>query len=275
MKMLLADYRSPGTLAPIPIHTNGEGTDALREKINEFGFGIGTMAPDLSPAEALELLAQELSLGEPYIPLLYRLPETIKTHAARYIEIRRDDVPDESGYATAPGQDMHVDGLFDELGTIMTTALYCIRPAAEGGATIIFNASAVFDELCRTDPQAAEALANPEVLIRRSPLPEVQDHRTGPGFIRMGDGSIMTRYCDGTEGEWFAARDEREALARGLEVLRAAAAKDGRYRASVQLQAHQCLIFRNDQVSHGRDPYRDTPDRRRSLMRTVYTNAAH
>lgn len=279
MRMLTVDYRSPAAATPITVHADGAGLGELSAKVEEYGFAIAAMAAELPAQSALELLAERLGLGDPYIPALYRRPDTIDRYACRYVRIERDDSDPHPGFTTTSGQDMHVDGLLEEIGTIRTSALFCIRPAAVGGATVIFNAVKAFDELRSQDPTAAEVLTHPEVLVRRASLPDVDEARFGPAvrfspaFAVAGDGTITTRFSDGSNGQWQAPAGRKDDLKRALTFLRDAAEFDSRYRLPLVLRAGQCLLSRNDRVAHGREAYQDSPDSPRVLIRAVYTKA--
>jgi hypothetical protein len=266
---------------PIAVHADGAGLCELSAKVEEYGFAVAAMTAELPAESALELLAERLGLGDPYIPALYRRPDTIDRYACRYVRIERNDSHPHPGFATTSGQDMHVDGLLEDIGAIRTSALFCIRPAAVGGATVIFNAVKAFDELRSMDPAAAEVLTHPTVLLRRASLPDVDEARfgpavrSGPAFAVGGDGTITNRFSDGSNGEWHAPADRRDELARALKFLRDAAEFDGRYRIPIMLRSGQCLLSRNDRVSHGREAYQDSPDSPRVLVRAVYTEAPY
>jgi hypothetical protein len=272
MKMLIADYRSPDVARPVQVEADGTGFATLADTIERDGFAVCAMPSELGAQEALELLSKQLDLGEPYIPQLYRLPETRDSYAHPYVRIERNDSDAHPGFATAAGQAMHTDGLLDPIGTISVTALYCVRPAARGGATVIFNAVAAYAELRAADPEAAEVLAHPEVLTRRATLPGVDRTLTGPAFAETEDG-LITRFCYGGPDEWRGPEGEEAALERALKFLNDASAVDGRYRISVVLESGQCLVSRNDRVSHGRESYEDTATSPRSMLRALYTRA--
>ncbi|WP_245373088.1 TauD/TfdA family dioxygenase [Crossiella equi] len=270
--MLTADYRSPEVTRPIPVAVDGTGAAELARALERNGFAVAALPPELAPEQALELLSERLGLGEPYVPELYRLPETRAAYGKPYVRIQRDDKDPHPGFTTTSGQRMHVDGLIDPIGKIKITALYCVRPAARGGATVVFNAIASFAELRENDPEAAEALLHPEALTRRATIPGVQIARTGPIFADAG-GELTTRYSVFDHDEWQAAPGMEDALERAAKHLGEDAAADGERRVSIVLAPHQVLLSRNDRVSHGREPYDDAGDAPRAMVRALYTQA--
>jgi hypothetical protein len=272
MMMLTADYRSPEATRPLPIAANGAGASDVAEAVERTGFAVTTLPAGLEARAALELLASLLHLGEPYVPEVYRLPGLRDRYASPYARIERNDADAHPGFSTASGQRMHVDGLLDPIGRISTTALYCVRPSVEGGATVVFNAVAALAELRDSDPDAADVLMHPEVLSRRVTIPGVSESRTGPAFAMTEEG-IVNRYSVGESDEWSAPAGREQELQRALAFFAAQSAVDGRHRASIVLQSGQCLLSRNDRVSHGREEYLDSAEAPRSLMRALYTKA--
>ena len=108
-----------------------------------------------------------------------------------------DGSSDHPGFSKRSAQSIHVDGLLDEIGTIPVSMLYCVRPAATGGRTILFNSVAAYHDFSTTDPAAAKVLCYPKVLRRYSTIPGVTAHRDGPVFQHLDDGTIGNRYADG------------------------------------------------------------------------------
>lgn len=273
MKMLTADYRSPDTARPVPVVADGTGTRGLAEAIESNGLAVAAMPPELEPRQALELLADLLDLGEPYIPELYRRPETRQAYGKPYVRIQRNTQDPHPGFATSSGQRMHVDGLIDPIGKIKLTALYCVRPAVRGGATVVFNAIAAFAELREQDPEAAETLLREDALTRHTTIPGVDIAHTSPLFAEQG-GELTTRYSPpGEHNEWHAPAGMDAAMDRAAKYLAEASAVDGRHRVSIVLGQNQVLLSRNDRVAHGREPYDDAAEAPRTMVRSLYARA--
>ncbi|MFF2960239.1 TauD/TfdA family dioxygenase [Streptomyces sp. NPDC057963] len=270
MRQLLADFRDTQCARRVDFAAD-KAPDLLVRALRERGFALVTMEGSGEADLALKTLSAALHLGDPYVPALYQYAEA-REYSASYSDIRSDAGDRHPGFSTTAGQGWHVDGLLDAIGVIKTTVLYCVRAAHRGGETLLFNSPAAFAELRRTDPAAAKALLTPDVLTRRATLPGVDASATGPAFSTAPNGDLMTRYTDNETCEWAFSAGPPGALHRALAFLRAAS-EEPRYRLSVRLAAGEALVFRNDRLSHGRQPYEDAPAARRHLVRALYTRA--
>jgi hypothetical protein len=240
--------------------------EAVVEQLDQFGFAVVSLQlpPDKPPLEAV---AAWLGLGEPYVPVLYRDDAA----SSVYADIKPRVGDDHPGFATANAQPIHVDGLLDPLGAIRTSLLYCVQPAAEGGRTIMFSSVAVFTCLAEADPAAAEVLLHDEVLERFPTLPGSRlEGVRGPAFAFDADGQLMTRFSDGPTEQWHPPRGREEDLDRALLFFRNAA-EQPRFALPVMLGAGECLILRNDRLSHARESFVSEPGRPRHLVRGLYT----
>jgi alpha-ketoglutarate-dependent taurine dioxygenase len=269
VQQLQADFRDPGCVRPVDF-TEHDAPDQLVHNLEGHGFSVVTMAEPGSPNAAITSLSAALRLGDPYVPALYRYAET-KDYSAPYTDIRSDTKGRHPGFSTTAGQAWHVDGLLDDIGDIKTTILYCVRAAHRGGDTLLFNSLAAFAELREKDPDAAEALLSPKALNRRSTIPAIDVDATGPVFSVDEKGDLITRYTDNETCTWNFSGDPLGGLRRALAFLRLAS-DNPRYRLAVRLAPGQALIFRNDRLSHGRQPYEDRPSARRHLVRALYAN---
>ncbi|MET7286377.1 TauD/TfdA family dioxygenase [Streptomyces sp. NPDC005573] len=243
---------------------------AVADQLERFGFAV--MEPtELTPStQALETLADWLDLGEPYIPLMYRRRADSKPYVYADIVPRADS--NHPGFGSDQAQPFHVDGLFDPVGAIRSSMLYCVRPAVEGGRTIVFNASAVFMALREQDPAAAKVLLGEGVLERLATIPDVHGSVHAAAFAYDDSGLLMTRYSDGRTERWHAPVGEEAELDRALSYFRAAV-KEPRYCAPIRLGAGQCLIIRNDRLSHAREDFVSDPEQPRHLVRGLYRRA--
>lgn len=269
MQQLQADFRDPRCAEPVDFTEH----DALKQIVHNLegcGFAIVTMAEPGPPDATLTSLSAALRLGNPYIPLLYRYAET-KDYSVPYNDILSDTKDRHPGFSTTAGQSWHVDGLLDDIGAIKTTILYCVRAVHRGGATLLFNSLAAFAELREKDPAAAEALLSPTALNRRSTIPAIDANATGPVFSVDEEGHLITRYTDNETCTWNFSAGPPGGLHRALAFLRAASGNP-LYRLAVRLTSGQALIFRNDRLAHGRQPYEDKPNARRHLVRALYAS---
>ncbi|MFJ7416655.1 TauD/TfdA family dioxygenase [Streptomyces sp. NPDC098077] len=258
MKQLQADYRDHRASRRIS-HENPGAAGNIVDQVEEFGFAIVDMGACESPEAALKHLSDTVGLGGPYVSESGR---TV-TGASPYKSV--------SDYTGPEG--WHVDGLLEDMGTVKTTVLYCVRRAAQGGATVVFNAPAAFEELRARDPAAAETLLDPGVLTRRVLIPGggYGEGVTGPVFARYSDGCFVTRYSDNHTCEWNSV-GAPGALERALAFFRSAS-EGSRYRSAVRLAPGEVLLFRNDRLSHDRESFQDDPDSPRLLVRALHTEA--
>lgn len=269
MQQLQADFRDPRCAQRVDFREH-DAPNQLVHILEERGFAVVTMAEPGSPDAVLTSLSAALRLGAPYIPALYRYAET-KDYSASFTDIRSDTRDRHPGFSTTAGQAWHVDGLLDDIGAIKTTMLYCVRAAHRGGDTLLFNSLAAFAELRKRDPDAAEALLSPRALNRRSTIPAIDVNATGPVFSVDEKGDLITRYTDNETCTWNFSAGPPGGLHRALAFLRAAS-DNPRYRLALRLAPGETLIFRNDRLSHGRQPYEDQPNARRHLVRVLYAN---
>lgn len=245
---------------------------AAADSLDRYGFVIVSLPARLEAQAALSCLADWLGLGHPYVPCLYKDADQGTGLSDSYVHIRLDREGTHPSFASDSAQPMHVDGLLEPIGKVRTSALYCVRSAARGGRTVLFHACATFEELSRVDPEAAEILLDPMVLERFATVPGLTGSAFGPAFSRSDDGTVMTRFSDGATERWHAPPGGEEALARALKFLRDAYSTDGYYRKSARLEPAQCLVFRNDRLSHAREAFEDSVAKPRHLIRALYTD---
>ncbi|MEY8042323.1 TauD/TfdA family dioxygenase [Saccharopolyspora cebuensis] len=269
MQQLQADFRDPRCAQPVDF-TEYDASNQLVHSLEERGFAVVAMTQPGLPDAKLAALAAALRLGDPYVPALYRYPET-NDYSASYSDIRSDTKDRHPGFSTTAGQAWHVDGLLDDIGDIKTTILYCVRAAHRGGDTLLFNSLAAFAELREKDSDAAEALLSPKALTRSSTIPAIDVNATGPVFAVDEAGDLITRYTDNETCTWNFSVGPPGGLHRALDFLRATS-DDPRYRLAIRLAPGEALVFRNDRLSHGRQPYEDKPNAPRHLIRALYAN---
>jgi alpha-ketoglutarate-dependent taurine dioxygenase len=243
----------------------------VRDQLSDFGFAVLQFPTEVAPEVAIASLAERLGLGNPYIPALYRQPETSGFSAA-LSNIEHDERADHPGFATRSGQPWHVDGTLEDIGAIRTSVLYCVHAAQSGGHTRLFNAVAAFHALKEADPEAAQVLLMPSVLRRISTILSEAKWNDGPAFSENVDGSYLNRFSEGATACWNTPEGKGEELDRALSFLRAKA-EESIYTASILLRPGQCLVFRNDQVSHSREEYVDDPKVPRKLIRALFEQA--
>lgn len=268
-RILSADYATIDAVETIRVSLSDATAFArVRERLDGFGFSVLQFPTDAAPEDAIKALADHVGLGAPYVPVLYRQPETTSLGDA-LSSIQHDESAGHPGFATRAGQPWHVDGTLEPPGAIRVSVLHCVRAALSGGHTRLFNAVAAFHELEEVDTKAARVLLEPTVLRRISTILREAKWTDGPAFSQDSEGSYINRYSEGDTARWLAPEGKQGDLDRALSFLRAKAEED-RYTASVLLKPGQCLVFRNDQVSHCREEYTDNPGAPRKLVRALF-----
>lgn len=241
-------------------------------QLRDHGFAILHFPDTPKPEMALATVAGRLSLGEPIIPLLYQKKSTRQDFGGSYADITAKRNGGHPVFTSGEAQGWHTDGLLDEIGSIKTTLLYCVRPAAEGGHTTLLNSGRVFHELRSSDPEAANVLTDPSILGRRSTLPGVDAESRGPVFKLAKGGEYLTRYGDTAVECWYPRPEQVDPLRRALEYFKRSITNDPSVTLQVLLQSGDCLVFRNDLLSHSRDAFRDDPEQPRHLVRALHGN---
>ncbi|MEU8216756.1 TauD/TfdA family dioxygenase [Micromonospora taraxaci] len=250
--------------------------DLLATVTARFAIAGFTLIEADRPPQQDDLLAfaNRLGLGEPFVPPLYRRPGTVQVAASGVSQLSAAGVgagaPMHPATSTV-GQGWHVDGTLQELGEVRTSLLLCVRPAATGGESRLFNATAAFLDLAESDPAAAAALMAPDVLARTATVNGCDDSTTGPAFAVI-DGQLLTRYARTHTDRWLpSATDDPGAVDRALARLDELAEPGSPYYLQFTMSAGQGLVFANSRICHGRAPYTDHPDQPRTLLRALFT----
>jgi hypothetical protein len=250
-----------------------EQVKALTARVSTAGFAL--LETGTGPGQDdLLALAGLLGLGEPFVPPLYRMPGSVQVGTAGVSQMTA--APGTGADAarhpatSAVGQGWHVDGTLQQMGEVRTSLLLCVRPAATGGQSLLFNATAAFLDLADHDPAAAAALMAPGVLVRVATVNGSNDSTAGPAFAVTG-GQLLTRYARTDADRWFPPSGDPSAVDRALARLDELAAPGSPYRLEFTLAAGQGLVFANSRLCHGRQPYTDDPAAPRTLLRALFT----
>ncbi|HEY7644135.1 MAG TPA: TauD/TfdA family dioxygenase [Hyphomicrobiales bacterium] len=235
-------------------------------QIESFGFVVIDLKYlRTSQANRIKYVENIFNLGEPYIPRLYRNRTEYK-----YVDVANKETGTHPAFTTSNDLAFHVDGLLEPIGHIRTSILYCISPATYGGRTQILNSTGIFLYLSAIDKDVASVLMEEDILLRRSTLPDVSEQSVGPAFQFDEARGVICRYSDGETEVWSPNATNREIFATAIAFFRTRSKDDNRWRISVQLKEDQCLILRNDKVSHGREAFVDEGKNRRHMIRSVY-----
>jgi alpha-ketoglutarate-dependent taurine dioxygenase len=244
----------------------------VRERFSRHGFAVVELGAETPTPETLTMLAASLDLGAAFLPPLYmrgkeRPPSISRISAASNAGTADATHP---SFGRTEGQRFHCDGTLQRIGFIKTGMLLCESPAAEGGETILFNASAAFAQLASTDREAALALATDGVLIRQANINGSQDRNIGPAFT-VQDGRLVCGYSV-TETDSWAVPDgvDEDAVSRGIAFLDRASQPGSQHHKRFSLATGQVIVFDNTAISHGRLAYRDSVTRRRCMYRSLH-----
>lgn len=232
------------------------------------GFALVQGPTDPGPGD-LQALSAALRLGAVFTPPLYQGSTHTRPNGISHLTAT-DPVPGHP-FAGRAAQELHCDGTLQALGQIPTTLLLCVRPAASGGSTLLFDAPAAFAALHASDPEAAAQLTHEKALLRTSTL--VADRASaGPAF-GWRHGRLVTRYSlTETDSYHPLLPDDEPALRRALGYLRRAARPGSLFRCEFTLGAGQALILANDRLCHGRSAYQDQVSAPRLMLRALFTS---
>ncbi|MGC4851866.1 TauD/TfdA family dioxygenase [Micromonospora sp. DT4] len=250
-----------------------ETVNALTGRVATAGFALVETGTAPGQDDLLGL-AGLLDLGEPFVPPLYRIPGSVQVGTAGVSQLTA--TPGAAADAarhpatSAIGQGWHVDGTLQQLGEVRTSLLLCVRPAATGGQSLLFNATAAFLDLADHDPAAAAALMAPSALVRMATVNGSNDSTAGPAFAVTG-GQLLTRYARTDADRWFPPSGDPAAVDRALARLDELAAPGSPYRLEFTMTAGQGLVFANSRLCHGRAAYTDDSAAPRTLLRGLFT----
>ncbi|RKN44890.1 TauD/TfdA family dioxygenase [Streptomyces hoynatensis] len=256
--------RSPSGIGPL------EASEIVA-RYDRHGFAVLELASGPATPQALEALAARLGLGDPFLPPLYRKGGTT-TPVAQISAASNAGGRDENhpSFGRRVGQRLHCDGTLQAIGYVKASVLLCEQPAAEGGETILFNASAAYAQLAAVDRAAAAALTAPGVLVRQANVNGCTDINANPAFS-VQDGRLVCGYSVTETDRWAVPEGVSEAdVHRGVGFLLNASLPGSRHFAQFMLGAGQAIVFDNTRISHGRTAYRDSGNHRRRLYRSLH-----
>ena len=281
MEELLAAARSARTTfqlvpaEPVAMADAGAVTAVEAQRVADryarHGFAILALPAGPLTEDSVAALAGSLGLGEPFVPPLYLLagaaPAVSRISAGSTAGTTDADHP---SFGRTVGQELHCDGTLQDIGYVKASLLVCASPATEGGDTILFNASAAFARLARSDPAALAALATPGSLIRQANINGSTELNAGPA-VTVQDGRLVCRYCVTGTDRWAVPAGVAAAdLWRGVDFLREASRPGSPDFLQLRLDAGQAIVFDNTRISHGRTAYRDSGGNHRALYRSLH-----
>jgi len=252
------------------LSSSRESIDEIIERYTHYGFAIIHIVSEVPSAETVISLGKLFDLGEPFIPPLYT-KGGYKAPPIAKVSTQGCSVTHPT-FQREVGVKFHCDGTLQEIGFVKTSVLLCEMPGAKGGDSILFNATAAYAELLKTDLNAAIAMATHGSLVRQANMNGCSDKNVGPVFS-VADGKLICAYSV-TETDKFVATSDINAadLSRGVKYMRKASQPGSPYYCQVRLEANQAIIFSNAKLSHGRTPYHNSVGSRRCLYRGLFLN---
>ena len=242
-------------------------SNQIVERYNRYGFAIVHFQTNEPSCSTVVELADLLHLGDPFIPPLY----TKGGYKAEPIAtISTKTCSSHPTFQKEVGVKLHCDGTLQGIGYVKTSVLLCEAPASQGGESILFNATAAYAELVRTDLDAAVALATPGSLLRQANMNGCNDKNFIPAFA-VEDGKLICAYSV-TETDSFEKGFgiNPSDLSRGVEFMDRASQPDSPFYYAVRIEANQAIILANNKIAHGRMPYSNSPGTRRCLYRGIF-----
>lgn len=232
-------------------------------------FDLCGDAPDAS--RALVRLARGLGLGKPFVPPLYRGARSRSLYDAAGVNVVQasggEQEPAHPAFASRTPLELHTDGTLQPIGQVPTALLYCVRPAYQGGETLLFHATGAFLALAAAEPRLAGALLDERALARHATVDGSRASSLGPVFAYRG-GEVLSRYSTTPGDEWRYG--EVGGLLAAHRALAELARPPSRFVTTVRLAAGQGLLFANDTIAHGRTAFADRPEAPRCMLRALF-----
>lgn len=260
---------------PVPVSGFTLSADEVAEVVRRYrrhGFAVLAGPPAEANVLAVETLTASLGLGAPFIPPLYTMEGGVSPPVSRISAAFNSGTTEAAhpSFSRTVGQELHCDGTLQDIGYVKASVLLCQSPAEEGGDTMLFNSSAVFAALVDRDPDAAAALAQPGVLVRRATINGSNERHLGPAFA-VHDGRLLGGYSVTETDTWAVPEGTAEDdVCRGVQFLREAARPGDPSFLQFSLAAGEAIVVDNTRISHGRTAYRDSADRQRCLYRSLH-----
>jgi hypothetical protein len=162
----------------------------------------------------------------------------------------------------------HTDGYYNSIQQqISAFALYCVRPAAKGGGSYIFDHELMYIRIRDTAPELIEALMADDLMVIPANVQSnevVRPEKSGPVFsICQGSGALHMRYSARPRNiGWKSDKVSVRAINLIREIL-----LDDSGMIEFKLEAGQGIICSN--LLHGRKAFSDSDAARARLLYRV------
>jgi len=170
--------------------------------------------------------------------------------------------PKNRGYQTHDGLPFHSD-------SCDVVALLCLHPSKSGGESTVVSSLAIYNEILRTRPELAAALAEPVYRDRRNEIPEGKDPWFQLPVFNFHDGYLTVSWQGGyirSAGRFEELPAQSQELKDGLDLF-ARLARETCY--AMDFQPGDIQMLHNHVVVHSRTEFEDyaEPERKRHLLR--------
>jgi hypothetical protein len=271
-------YTAVLPMEPVKIKSStnvGSSAVELRRRYRNVGFATFELTDEYPSQESVLNLAHSLGLGKPFVPPMYRKGAgTADLYDQTGVNVltadaRRDDAGAHPAFRATNGQRLHSDGTLQSIGEVPTSILVCATPAAEGGASTVFNAVAAFCRLARRDVESA-ALLLTDCLRRTATVGPIGDTHLGPAFA-FRNGELLSRFSVTSTDSWECPTDVPTArFEAACAAIEASARPGSDLYGEFHLGERQGILMANDKISHGRQPYADSQEKPREMLRGLF-----
>lgn len=244
---------------------------AIEQTLKKDGLCVFSFDPDKGEKEVINGLAKALKIEQPFVS-----SDNKKYHSNSFVSnINYIGSPNHNSkhvvFDKSTGQGFHVDGTFEDIGTVKTTILCCLNPAFHGGESIFFHATKAFEFFQKKHPDMAELFCLPDALRRFNFGYEHEREREkiGPAFAYV-DGQLMTRFTIDGSADWEYGFKRIDGLREAFLLFQQFYALDSPYIKIVKLEKNQGVIFSNSLISHGRLAFENRSDIPRVYCRGLF-----
>ncbi|MDP8079001.1 TauD/TfdA family dioxygenase [Phocoenobacter skyensis] len=252
-----------------------QDTLMIKEMLKRDGLCLFSFDSTIEHIQIINGLANDLGLKEPFIS-----PQNKKFHHSAFNQNvnyigSSSHRSKHSVFDRTTGQGLHVDGTFEQIGSVGTTILCCINPATQGGESTFFHATKAFELFYKESPKLATLFLLPDAL-RRHNYGEEQSQGSieniGPAFAYI-NGKLVTRFTVDSSSDWEYGFQRIEGLKEAFLAFQQFYSIDSPYVKMVKLKQHQGVIFLNNIISHGRLSFKNDLHSPRVYCRGLFKEA--
>lgn len=190
-----------------PLLLNTKESDSVMAVAHEYDRRGYSLFSCVRPWDAgvVQFVAEALGLGRPFVPSLYTADSATQfyEHAGVNVITTAPDsrAADHPAFGSRDALELHTDATLEAIGRVKSAMLFCMAPAADGGRTTLFRASAAFVEIARRERGLAAALLAEDGLVRHATVGRARRAHVGPVFA-FQNGEVLSRYSATARDEW-------------------------------------------------------------------------